>query len=132
MNRKSAFAATVLALVMCSFLSAAPRDGFILGERRVDFHAERDTIEVGNYAGKFKSIYFEVEKNNIEIFNMVIVYGNGEKERIDTRLIFDDRTRSRVIRLKGGERRIKSIEFSYKSVGFWLEGKAHLIVYGIK
>jgi hypothetical protein len=132
MKRKLFLSLAALVLVMCSYVSAAPRDAFLLGERRVDFHANRDTIDVGNYEGWFKSIYFEVEKNNIELFNMVIVYGDGQRERVETRLIFDDMTRSRIIRLKGGERRIRSIEFSYRTVGNWLEGKAHVLVYGIK
>jgi hypothetical protein len=132
MNRKLAVMVAALALVLCSYVSAAPKDAFLLGERRVDFHADHDTIDVGNYEGWFKSVYFEVERNNVELFNMVIVYGDGQRERVDTRLIFDDRTRSRVIRLQGGERRIRSIEFSYKTVGNWLEGRARILVYGVK
>jgi hypothetical protein len=129
---KLVLAVTALALVFCSFVSAAPRDAVFLGERKVEFKAERDVIAVGDYKGRFKSLYFEVETNNIEVFNMVIVYGNGEKHKVETRLIFDNGTRSRIIRLEGGERRIKAIEFEYKTVGNWLEGRARILAYGIK
>jgi hypothetical protein len=122
----------MLALVACLTVSAAPRGSVFLGERVVDFHAQRDVIDVGNYDGWFHSLYFEVEKNNVEVFNLVIVYGDGQRERIDTRLIFDAGTRSRIIDLQGGKRRIKRIEFEFKTVGSWLEGRARIKVLGIR
>ena len=34
-----------------------------------------------------------VEKNNIEIVNIVVVYGNGEREKFGTRLVFREGSR---------------------------------------
>lgn len=132
MKRMLVLTVAALALVLCSQASAAPKGAILLGERKVDFKADRDVIPVGKYEGFFKSIYFEVEKNDVELFNMVVVYGNGERQKIETRLIFNEKARSRIIRLEGGERRIRSIEFYYKTVGTWLEGRARILVYGIK
>ena len=110
----------------------APRDNVLLGEREVNFKADHDTIAVGNYEGTFRSLSFRVEKNDIELFNLVITYGNGEKQRLETRLIFKEGSRSRLITFAGGKRRIKTIQFTYKTVGTWQDGKAHVVVYGVK
>jgi len=114
------------------FSQDVPKDAVRLGERLVDFHADHDVIPVGAYEGWFKDIVFWVERNNIEIFNLVVTYGDGQRERIDTRLIFDQGTRSRVIHLEGGKRRIKTIAFTFRTVGSWLEGRARVVVYGIR
>lgn len=111
---------------------AAPRDAVLLGERAVDFRATRDVITVGRYDGSFRSLAFEVEKNNIEIFNIVVTYEDGQRERLDTRLVFDAGTRSRMIGLEGGRRRIRTIEFEFRTVGSWLEGRARVRVFGIR
>ena len=121
----------VVALALASCVSM-PTGNVLLGERAVDFRAEHDSIGVGGYEGGFRALSFEVEKNNIELFNMVIIYGDGQRERIDTRLVFDAGTRSRIINFAGGKRHIRSIEFSYRTVGSWLEGRARVRVYGIR
>ena len=129
MKKTLLFAFVVLALGSCVSL---PTGNVFLGERAVDFRAEHDAIGVGAYEGGFRALSFEVERNNVELFNMVIIYGDGQRERIDTRLVFDAGTRSRIINLEGGKRHIQSIEFSYKTVGNWLEGSARIRVYGIR
>jgi hypothetical protein len=104
----------------------------VLCERTVDFHADHDVIPVGDYKGWFKSVGFWVERNNIEIFNLEVTYGDGQKEKLETRLVFDAGTRSRLIHLDGIVRRIKSISFTFKTVGSWLEGRARVVVYGAR
>jgi hypothetical protein len=112
--------------------NAPPRDSVMLGEQEVDYRVDHDTINVGNHEGSFRALYFVVEKNDIELFNVVIDFGNGETQAIDTRLVFNEGSRSRLIDLNGQERRIRSIQFTYKTVGSWQEGKARVIVYGVK
>jgi hypothetical protein len=116
----------------CMTVVAQPEGSVMLGERMVDFRADHDVISVGNYEGFFRAISFQVEKNDIELFNLVVVYGNGEREKIGTRLVFHEGSRSRVVDLPGGKRRIKSIQFTYKTVGTWAEGRARVLVYGVK
>ena len=110
----------------------APRDSVLLGEREVDFKVDRDKIDVRRYEGSFRSLFFLVEKNDIELFNLVVVFENGERQNIDARLIFNEGSRSRLIDLNGRERRIKSIQFTYKTVGTRQEGKARVTVYGVR
>jgi hypothetical protein len=111
---------------------AAPRGAVFLGERSVDFRADHDVIQVGRYDGFFRSLVFEVERNNIEIFNIVVTYGDGQRERLDTRLVFDAGMRSRAIRFEGGRRKIRSVAFEFRTVGSWLEGRARVRVLGLR
>jgi len=124
----------VVAVSMASCMTAppAPKDNVLLGERVVNFKADHDTIAVGNYEGSFRSLFFKVEKNDVELFNLVIIYGNGDKQRLETRLIFKEGSRSRLIDFSGGKRRINTIQFTYKTVGNWEDGRARVVVYGVK
>ncbi len=124
----------MLAVVLSSCMSGppVPRDQVFLGERTVAFKADHDVIQVGRYDGLFRSLHFAVEKNSIEIFNIVITYGNGERERLETRLIFNADSRSRGLTFEGGKRRIRTIAFTYRTVGDWADGRARVVVYGVR
>lgn len=130
---KKLLSVLALGLIASSaFSQNMPKDAVLLGERTVDFHATHDVISVGRYEGAFRDIAFWVERNNIEIFGLVVTYENGERQNIDTRLIFDAGTRSRTIHVEGERRRIRSIAFTFKTVGIWLFGKARVVVYGLR
>ena len=131
MKRMLLIAAIALALTSC-MTAPLPQGSVFLGDLTVPFRGDHDALTVSDYADFFRSLLFVVEKNDIEIYNLVIVYGNGERERIDTRLIFHQGSRSRLIDLQGGERKIRNIQFTYKTVGDWLEGRARVIVYGVR
>jgi hypothetical protein len=131
MKRMLILAALALPLAACVTVPQPPGPQ-VLGERTVDFRTDHDVISVGGAEGPYRALSFQVEKNDVEIFNIVVVYGNGEKERIDTRLVFREGTRSRVVDLHGGKRRIKDIEFTYRTVGKRHEGKARVVVYGVR
>jgi len=140
MTRLFFLAAFALSLTACFTLKpqtakappAPPAKSVSLGERSVDFRSDHDEFNVGVDDGLFRSLYFVVEKNDIEIQNLTVVYGNGEREKIGTRLVFTEGSRSRLVDLRGGERRISSILFNYKTIGEWQDGKAHVIVYGVR
>ena len=130
---KQLVAIAVLCLLATSaFSEGNPANGVVLGERTVSYRTERDVIPVGDYKGSFKDIVFWVERNNIELFNLVVTYGDGQREKIETRLVFDEGTRSRIIHLEGFRRHIRSVAFQYRTVGNWLEGRARVVVYGIR
>jgi hypothetical protein len=126
----AAFALSITACV--SFTVAPPAGSVMLGERMVDFKSDHDVINVSSAEGLFRSLYFVVEKNDLEVFNLLVVYGNGEKEKLDVRLMFKAGSRSRTVDLHGDQRRIESIQFTYRTVGAWREGKARMIVYGVR
>jgi hypothetical protein len=108
-----------------------PGGSVMLGEQDVDFNVDHDSIDVGNHEGSFRALFFTVENNDIELFNIVVEFGNGERQSINSRLVFNEGSRSRQIDLNGGDRRIRSIRFTYKTIGSWRDGKAHVSVYGV-
>jgi hypothetical protein len=132
MRKLLLLAAVALTMTSCVTPPPAPKGNVLLGERVVSFRADHDTIAVGNYEGYFRSLFFRVEKNDIELFNLVIVYGNGEKQMLETRLVFKEGSRSRLIDFVGGKRRIQTIQFTYKTVGTWEDGRARVVVYGVR
>jgi hypothetical protein len=132
-------AAVAAAVVLASCMTVVPPgrggpapDRVLLGERVVAFKGDHDVVQVGRYEGNFRSMVVVVEKNDIELFNVVVVYGNGEREKFDTRLVFREGSRSRDLHFAGGQRKIRAIEFTYKTAGNWQEGRAHILVYGMR
>jgi hypothetical protein len=128
----AAAGAAALVLVSCMAVPGVPADRVLLGERVVAFRGDHDVVPVGRYEGGFRSMVVVVEKNDIELFNVVVVYGNGEREKFDTRMVFREGSRSRDLRFAGGERKIRAIEFTYKTVGNWQDGRARVLVYGVR
>ena len=112
-----------------------PRDRFPgwehLGSRVVDFGGDHDAIDCRG-EGRFSAFQVEVENGDLEIFDVVVTFGNGDKESPRTRLVFGDDARTRVIDLPGNKRFIKRIDFYYKSIKATRDGKATINVYGKK
>ena len=96
-----------------------------LGSRAVDFRADRDAISaVGE--GRFRQIMIAVDGGDLEMFNVQVVFGDGQSFSPATRLYFRDNSRSRIIDLPGGARVIRRLEFAYRSVVGGREGKARV------
>ncbi len=110
-----------------------PKDRFpgwdFLGARVVDFGGDHDAIDCRG-EGRFTSFQIEVENGDLEMYDIVVTFGNGEKESPRTRFTFDDNTRTRVIDLPGNKRFIKRVDFYYKSIRASRDGKATINLYG--
>ena len=131
MKKILVLAAIALSMSACMTV-APPLNSVLLGERTVDFKTDHDVITVATDEGSFNSLFFIVNKSDIEVFDLLVVYRNGDKEKFETRLVFKEGARSLPMELKGGQRRIESIQFTYKTVGTWQGGKAHMSVYGVR
>lgn len=99
-----------------------------LGERWVDGRVDRDVIAVTRRE-RYSRIKLVVEHSAVEIFDVNVVFGNGEKFDVNTRLIFGEGTTSREIDLPGGLRDIERIEFKYGNLPGG--GKAQVEVWGL-
>jgi hypothetical protein len=100
-----------------------------LGSRSVAFRLDHDVISaVGD--GAFRQIRFDVAEGNLEMFDVRIVFGNGDTYSPKTRLVFRENTRSRVIDLPKAVRVIRRIEFRYRSIAGGGEGRAVVHAYG--
>jgi hypothetical protein len=123
-------AALSVSLTSC-VSTGVPPGAVLLGDRMVAFRGDRDVVEVGGAEGRFRSLLIAVEKNDIEMFDIVVVYSNGQRESFNTRLLFHEGSRSRQLPLRGEARRIRSVLFHYRTVGTWAGGRAQVLLYGI-
>ncbi len=89
-----------------------------LGERWVNYKAgvDRDTIMVTASEGWFTRIAIKCEHSALELFDLEVTFGDGEKFSPTTRLVFDKDSWSRVIDLPGSKRVIRKVEFRFKNL----------------
>jgi len=100
----------------------------LLGERRVDFGADKDTIVVTGKEGRFVSLMLGVADGNLEMYDIKVTFGNDETHSPNVRHEFKQGERSRQIDLPGEARVIKKVEFKYKSK--FKRGKATIKLFG--
>jgi hypothetical protein len=104
----------------------------VIGTVQANFAADHDTIVVAGPFDNFRKIKFKVTNAPVNIDRMVVVYENGEPDKIDVRQNIRQGGESRNIDLKGvGQRRIRRIDFWYDTKGI-LKGKANLTVVAMK
>ena len=111
------FLYTLLLSLSLSISPAFAADWVKLGARNVDFKAESDVIQVGASGGTFTAIKLDVDRGGIEMYDIVVTFGNGEKFSPKTRFGFSKGSLSRSIDLPGKARIIKKVRFVYKSKG---------------
>ena len=85
------------ALLALAFTSAplAAQEWESLGSREVSFARERDVIAVAAREGRFRAIKIEVDQGAIEMFNLRVTFGDGQRFSPETRLVFGEDSRSR-------------------------------------
>lgn len=84
-----------------------------LGERWINGGADRDVIHVGRDDGRFTTIKLKAEHSALELFDVVVVFGDGTSYSPGTRLVFGQGSWTRDIDLPGGNRVIRRVEFRY-------------------
>ena len=99
-----------------------------LGERWVQGHVDRDVINVQRRE-RYSRIKIVVEHSAVELYDVIIHFGNGEVFSPGTRLIFGQGSTSREIDLPGGLRNIDRIDFRYGNLPGG--GKAQVEVWGL-
>jgi hypothetical protein len=105
-------------------------DGWMhIGARQVDFRSEHDVVAAEG-GRKFNTILIAVEGADVELYNVSVNFANGEHFDPETRLVFEENSRSRFIDLPGEARDIKNVEFRYRTIRRSGEGKAIVHVYG--
>lgn len=102
-----------------------------LGLTTVDFKTDRDVIVVTG-ADNFRKLRFHVFDAPVNMLNMHVIYENGEFDNIDLRFLIPAGGESRILDLNGGIRRIKKVEFWYRSQKPGFKGKAKVVLWGMK
>ncbi len=124
----ASFACTRTVVVSESHAGEAGEPGWQpLGSRTVHGRNDHDTIKVGSTGTQVSKLRFEVKGSALEMYNVVVVFGNGSKFSPDTRLVFSKGEESRVIDLPGETRNIKEIKFHYGNLP--RGGKAHVKIF---
>ncbi len=100
-----------------------------LGDRKVNFRGDKDTIAVTGNKGRFRAIRLHVSGSAMEMFRVRVTFGNGQVYSPNVRLRFERGTWTRRIDLPGKQRVIRKVEFWYRSLAP-KSGKAHVKLYG--
>jgi hypothetical protein len=80
------------------------------GDAWVTGQFERELIHVGKYDGRFARVMLVVTDSNLEVGDVVIQFGNGQRWSPGVRHSFADGSRSRAIDLPGHVRFIRGVE----------------------
>lgn len=124
--------ATIFTILSCSSTrrSIAIEEGWeLLGESKVNFVRDRDQVDVMS-ANRFTAIRFKVEKRDIRLNDLNVVYQNGDKLApvIDEVIVADQY--SRDIELGPEGKAIRSVDFKYRTTGNVLKGRGNVLVFG--
>ncbi len=104
----------------------------MLGTTQAKFTADHDAIFIMGPYDYFRRIKFKVTDAPLNMVRMIVRYDDGGlPENIDIRFNIPQGGESRVIDLKGGKRKLKSIEFWYDTQGI-LNGRADVTLFGMK
>ncbi|MFN2570238.1 MAG: hypothetical protein ABR537_01310 [Gemmatimonadales bacterium] len=104
------------AVLTAALLLAFPQQGWdLLGARRVSFTLDHDAILVGARAGAYTAVKIEVAGGNLEMYNILVTFGNGDTWSPNTRVQFREGSWSRTIDLPGPVRAIRRVDFWYRS-----------------
>lgn len=146
MNLKSRFQLLPILIaafaVLLAFSASAQRAGRprpgpagawrLLGTVQANFKADHDTIEVTGPNDDFRKLKFKVTDAPLKLRRVVVIYDNGQRDKLEVRQDIKKGGESRPIDLAGaGRRSLRKIEFWYETKGV-LQGKADVTVFGQK
>lgn len=110
--------------------SLAVEEGWeLLGENKVNFVRDKDELIVTS-RNLFTEIRFRVEDREVRINDLKIHFLNGDKLEPAIDFVVPANQDSRIIELARDGRNISKIEFSYRTTGNILRGRANVIIYG--
>jgi hypothetical protein len=112
--------------------AGAPGEWRVIGTVTANFTADHDALVVAGPFDNFRKIKFKVTGAALNLQRLVVVYDNGEPDKIDVRQNIPEGGESRQIDLRGiGQRSVRRIDFWYDTKGI-MRGKASVTVVGQK
>jgi hypothetical protein len=88
----------------------------LLGDAWVAGQFEREIIRVGKYEGRVARVMLVITHSNLDVGDVVIQFGNGQRWSPGLRHAFGDGSRSRAIDLPGHVRFIRGVELVHGAV----------------
>jgi hypothetical protein len=82
----------------------------LMGDAWITGPFERTFIRVGRYEGRYARVMLVVTDSSLEVNDVVLQFGNGQRWSPGLRRSFADGSRSRVIDLPGNVRFIRDVE----------------------
>lgn len=116
MNRRTFITATagvITAAVLSTPAQAVGPNWELLGSKRVNWLIDRDTVHVGPGAGTFRKIRLRVRGNGLFMHHLKVTFRNGGVQHIPVRFHFAQGSMTRVIDLRGNNRKIRKITMIY-------------------
>ncbi|WP_281238203.1 MULTISPECIES: hypothetical protein [Flavobacterium] len=101
----------------------------VLGTVHANYSLDHDVLNVPGQRDYYSKLKFRVTDAPVNIRKMLVRYHSGAPQIIQTRYEIPRGGESRIIDLRGGTRKIKSIEFWYDTKGIF-QGTADVTVYG--
>jgi hypothetical protein len=86
-----------------------------LGCQSVGFNVDRDVVRVGRRDGRFRAIRLVVGGNEVFIFDLKVVYGNGVPDDLPVKAAIRAGGTSGKLDLKGAARNIDRVEIIYRA-----------------
>jgi hypothetical protein len=103
-----------------------------LGTSKANHSADHDIMIIKGPYDYFRRLKFKVTNSPLNMQRMVVKYDDGGlPEKIETRFTIPKGGESRIIDLKGGKRKLKSVEYWYDTKGIF-NGRADVTLMGIK
>ena len=89
-----------------------------IGQRNVNGRADSDVISArkAGKGGPYRKIKLVVESGALEMYDILVVFENGENWSPNVRHTFGPGTTSRTIDLPGGTRHIRNVKFKYGNI----------------
>ena len=100
----------------------------LLGDGWVTGQFERQIVRVGKYEGRVARVMLVIMDSNLDVGDVVIQFGNGQRWSPGLRHSFGDGSRSRAIDLPGHVRFIRGVELVHGAVS--AGGRAHAELWG--
>jgi hypothetical protein len=100
----------------------------LIGETKVNFVRDRSSIDILN-STPYTALRFKVENKAIRLKSFNVVFQNGDKlaPLVDSEIEADQFSRDFELGPEG--RSIRSIDFSYRSKGNVLKGRARVLIF---
>jgi hypothetical protein len=100
----------------------------LMGDAWVTGPFDRQIIPVGKYEGRFARVMLVVTDSTLEVGDVIIQFGNGQRWSPGLRHSFADGSRSRAIELPGHVRFIRGLELVHGGVAAGT--RAHVELWG--
>lgn len=88
----------------------------LLGQKRIEGHADNDRIDLGPRAGALRALQFRVLSGGVRFDRILVTYGNGETDQISVQSEVPSGGRTRAIDLPGNRRVVSSIAMWYSKL----------------